>query len=61
MQWGQWKKSDSSNDAQEGDEMFIEYSDNKTEIIALIFTLESPVLYDTWDSSEAGWTRTPSH
>lgn len=34
--------------------MLVEYSDNKAEIIAMIFKLESQVVYDTWDSSGAG-------
>lgn len=36
MQWGQWKKSGSSSYALE-DEMLVEYSDNKIEIIATFF------------------------
>lgn len=38
--------------------MLVEYSDNKIEIIATFFKLESWVLCSTWDSSEAGWSGT---
>lgn len=37
--------------------MLVEYSDNKIEITATFFKLESWLLCSTWDSSEAGWSR----
>jgi len=49
-------KTESSSRAQEGDGMLVEYSNNKTEIIAVIFKHESRALHSTWDSSEAVWS-----
>lgn len=52
-------KTESSSRAHEGDGMLVEYSNNKTEIIAVIFKHESRALHGTWDSSEAVWSQTP--